>query len=319
MEYKDTKYNHIVVGENGVIYTTFYSGYTTKKYQIKNGLQYFKVKNKKNIKTVSVSRLVAELYVPNPNNYKYVITIDGNKLNTRPCNLIWSKTNRMDYTKFSKKKKGMFYKKYEGEIYNNHIVIKDKGDTIYLKCISCNNKISANRKKLKRKKFKDCSKCSTYPLKNTQLISPNFNGWTVKENKLSINTKNYFEKKLTISCNCCDETHIIPYQKFKNKKGIYTCKELRKKIKSLNSRRSNIKVRCYNKNNKDYKRYGARGITMCDEWLNDASSFRDWSLKNGFNDTTLEIDRIDNDKGYSPDNCQYLSREKHTEKHNLSV
>ena len=41
----------------------------------------------------------------------------------------------------------------------------------------------------------------------------------------------------------------------------------------------NIKKRCLNPNNKDYKNYGGRGITICQEWANDYTKFRDWSLK----------------------------------------
>lgn len=76
---------------------------------------------------------------------------------------------------------------------------------------------------------------------------------------------------------------------------------------------SHIKGRCYNPNNHKYKDYGGRGITMCDEWLNDFKSFYDWSLKNGYDDS-LTLDRIDVDKGYSPDNCRWA--DTNTQAHN---
>ena len=60
--------------------------------------------------------------------------------------------------------------------------------------------------------------------------------------------------------------------------------------------------RCYNPNNPKYKRYGGRGIKVCDEWLdkeNGFINFYNWSMANGYADN-LSIDRIDNDKGYSP-------------------
>lgn len=51
--------------------------------------------------------------------------------------------------------------------------------------------------------------------------------------------------------------------------------------------------------------YIDRGITVCDEWLI-FENFRDWALANGYSDD-LELDRIDNDQGYSPENCQWVS------------
>lgn len=69
---------------------------------------------------------------------------------------------------------------------------------------------------------------------------------------------------------------------------------------------NNMKERCYNKQYQQYKDWGARGITICDEWLNDFMLFYDWAISNGYNDN-LSIDRVDNSKGYSPDNCRWVT------------
>lgn len=69
---------------------------------------------------------------------------------------------------------------------------------------------------------------------------------------------------------------------------------------------ANIKTRCLNQNDPHFRNWGARGITICDEWKNDFSAFYDWSMSHGYSDD-LTIDRINNDLGYSPNNCRWIS------------
>lgn len=57
--------------------------------------------------------------------------------------------------------------------------------------------------------------------------------------------------------------------------------------------------------------YKDRGITMCDEWRRDFLTFEKWALENGFNNN-LVLDRIDNYKGYSPDNCRWVTSKENT-------
>lgn len=68
----------------------------------------------------------------------------------------------------------------------------------------------------------------------------------------------------------------------------------------------NMKERCYKVNSDRYYTYGARGITVCDEWKADFHIFAAWAIKNGWK-ANLSIERKDLEKGYCPDNCTFIT------------
>lgn len=84
---------------------------------------------------------------------------------------------------------------------------------------------------------------------------------------------------------------------------------------------NNIRQRCENPNRKDYRWYGGRGVSVCEEWKK-YSAFKSWALRNGYQDD-LTIDRIDVSKGYAPDNCRWIpfkeQRENTSQTHKVTI
>ncbi len=81
-----------------------------------------------------------------------------------------------------------------------------------------------------------------------------------------------------------------------------------------------MKSRCYNKNTNRYHRYGGRGITVCDRWLNSFSAFLDDMGKKPF--PGAQIDRKENDKGYYKGNCHWTTNKEnnqHTSRTKLNI
>lgn len=78
-----------------------------------------------------------------------------------------------------------------------------------------------------------------------------------------------------------------------------------------------MKQRCKSSKHPSFHRYGGRGIAVCEEWQK-FEPFGAWALLNGYQDN-LQIDRIDNDRGYSPDNCRFVTAKENMANRSCSL
>ena len=79
-----------------------------------------------------------------------------------------------------------------------------------------------------------------------------------------------------------------------------------------------MKQRCYNPNVRSYKNYGAKGITVCKEWLSEPIRFYEWAYANGYG-KGMSIERKDVTKGYSPQNCCFIPKEEQSKNRSVFI
>lgn len=149
--------------------------------------------------------------------------------------------------------------------------------------------------------------------KNLPTIGTKFGRWVIVEH---LGSDNKYRSIAKVKCEC-GNTRTVRVSELtygaSTSCGCFNKEQVSKRAKTHGLSKTplylvwvGMKDRCLNKNNTHYQHYGGRGITIHKYWVNDFCSFLYWCIKNGWK-KGLQIDRIDNNEGYYPNNCRIVT------------
>lgn len=214
---------------------------------------------------------------------------------------------------------------------------RGKRGTLYWNCkCDCGNTHVVSGSNLKTGQVSRCKKCVERPSSIVDITGERFGRLTVLHRVANIKNQVAWHCK----CDCGNEVDVIgTYLKSGRKKSCGCMMQERHSTIHLEWAKHNAKkiqekfgvdpetvtgfsyTRLYREYWSMHSRckpnyhhsnvYHEKGITVCDEWTGEYGfwQFREWSMQNGYSDS-LTLDRIDNDKGYSPNNCRWATMQK---------
>lgn len=145
-----------------------------------------------------------------------------------------------------------------------------------------------------------------------QLLTWKFGKWNFIRVTGSISSS----KKILVKCDCGNKSEVY-FRHLVNGKsnGCMSCaNKLRRRRHGMHNTPiykvwQSMLDRCRNPNSTAYAWYGGRGISVCDEWYDFINFYKDM----GHRPTGKELDRVDNDKGYSKENCHWITHKQNCE------
>ena len=219
------------------------------------------------------------------------------------------------------------FEEYKGKRFGNLTItsfdsFKSNGNPLFNVSCDCGNVfLKVGLEKLVSGEVKDCG-CSK---RNCNLIGKKYGRLLVIEK-----TEKRSKRSIVWKCQCDCGNFCYVSSRALNYGTVKSCGCLKKEKEHFATNLPIHKMwgsmlnRCYNSNNESYYLYGARGIKVCDEWLGSNpkgfANFYNWAMANGYSDEKLPsgrakytIDRIDNEKGYCPENCRFVTNDVQTE------